>query len=185
MKTKKKTAVEVHVGRTYRAVVRGKVAIVAVKAPHADGGWDVEVISTGSRHRVSSAAGFLCECDKSGKPVEAGAKAADKKAPAAASKAEAPAAKAAAPKAVKPAKEKRIGGLDAAVQVLAEAGKPMNCGDMVKQMLERGLWKTNGKTPSATIYAAIIREIAVKGEASRFRKTDRGHFELTEAGKGA
>ncbi len=85
-------------------------------------------------------------------------------------------------KAAKAAKEKRTGGLDAAVQVLAEAGKPMNCGDMVKQMLDRGLWKTNGKTPSATIYAAILRECATKGEASRFRKTDRGHFELTAAG---
>jgi len=61
----------------------------------------------------------------------------------------------------------------------------MNCGDMVKTMLETGLWQTGGKTPAATIYAAIIREIAVKGDKSRFRKTDRGHFELTAAGKGA
>ena len=43
----------------------------------------------------------------------------------------------------------------------------MNCGDMVKTMLETGLWQTGGKTPAATIYAAIIREIAVKGDASR------------------
>jgi len=87
----------------------------------------------------------------------------------------------------RPAKEdkpKRPSGLDAAVAVLAEAGKPMNCGDMVKRMLETGLWKTNGKTPAATIYAAILRECATKGDASRFRKTDRGHFELTEVGKG-
>jgi len=82
-------------------------------------------------------------------------------------------------------KVKRPSGLDAAVTVLAEAGKPMNTADMVKRMLETGLWKTRGKTPAATIYAAIIREIAVKGKDSRFRKTDRGHFELTAAGKGA
>jgi len=79
-------------------------------------------------------------------------------------------------------KERKPSGLDAAVAVLAEAGKPMNTADMVKRMLETGLWKTNGKTPAATIYAAIIREIAVKGDASRFRKIDRGHFELTAAG---
>ncbi len=80
-------------------------------------------------------------------------------------------------------KDRKPSGLDAAVAVLAEAGTPMNCGDMVKRMLETGLWKTNGKTPSATIYAAIITEIAKKGDKSRFRKTDRGHFELTAAGK--
>lgn len=84
-----------------------------------------------------------------------------------------------------PAKAKEPGkmsGLDAAVVVLAEAGKPMNTTDMVKQMLETGLWKTNGKTPAATVYAAIITEIAKKGQQSRFRKTDRGHFELSPAG---
>jgi len=86
--------------------------------------------------------------------------------------------------AAKEKKERRPSGLDAAVTVLTEAGTPMNTADMVKRMLETGLWKTGGKTPAATIYAAIIREISVKGEASRFRKTDRGHFELTEVGKG-
>ena len=88
-------------------------------------------------------------------------------------------------KAERPAKTRRPGGLDAAVAVLAEAGKPMNTKDMVERMLSTGLWKTNGKTPAATIYAAIIREIAKKGDKSRFRKTDRGMFELTAAGKEA
>ena len=77
-------------------------------------------------------------------------------------------------------KERKPSGLDAAAQVLAKAGEPMNCGDMVKTMLETGLWKTGGKTPAATIYAAIIREIAVKGSESRFRKTERGKFELVK-----
>ena len=100
-------------------------------------------------------------------------------------------APAAEPKAKKPRaaakekKERKPSGLDAAVTVLAEAGTPMNTADMVKRMLETGLWKTGGKTPAATIYAAIIREISVKGDASRFRKTDRGHFELTAVGKEA
>ena len=33
---------------------------------------------------------------------------------------------------------------------------------------------------AATVYSAIIREIAVKGKDSRFRKTARGMFELTK-----
>ena len=86
------------------------------------------------------------------------------------------------PKADKPAKQRKPGGLDAAVTVLRESGVPMNCGDIVKTALEKGYWQTGGKTPAATIYAAIITEIAKKGDASRFRKTERGHFELTAAG---
>ncbi len=93
-----------------------------------------------------------------------------------------PAAKDEKPK-TKEKKDRKPSGLDAAVAVLAEAGKPMNCGDMVARMLETGLWKTNGKTPAATIYAAIITEIAKKGDKSRFRKVDRGQFELTEIAK--
>ena len=81
-------------------------------------------------------------------------------------------------------KGKRPSGLDSAVVVLAEAHKPMNTTDIVARMVETGLWKTKGKTPAATIYAAIIREIAAKGAESRFRKADRGTFELTDAGKG-
>jgi len=86
------------------------------------------------------------------------------------------------PKADKPAKQRKPGGLDAAARVLREAGTAMNCGDIVKTALEKGYWQTGGKTPAATIYAAIITEIAKKGDASRFRKTERGHFELTAAG---
>lgn len=73
---------------------------------------------------------------------------------------------------------KRASGLDAAAAVLADAGTPMKVSEMVNRMLGRGLWTTNGKTPAATIYAAIIREIATKGTASRFRKAGRGFFGL-------
>lgn len=73
-------------------------------------------------------------------------------------------------------KPKRVSGLDAAAQVLAKAGKPMNAREMVDAALGQGLWKSGGKTPAATIYAAIIREIAAKKDAARFKKTDRGLF---------
>ena len=67
-------------------------------------------------------------------------------------------------------------GLDVAAQMLKDAGTPLKCKEMVEQMLAKGLWATNGKTPAATIYAAIIREIAEKGKDARFTKTDRGTF---------
>ena len=75
-------------------------------------------------------------------------------------------------------KKKRMSGLDAAAQVLAEAKRPMTCGEMTEQMLAKGLWTTKGKTPHATVYSSIIREIATKGRTSRFRKVERGTFEF-------
>ena len=72
------------------------------------------------------------------------------------------------------------GGLNAAVRVLEEAGQPLNCKTIVERMLQRGYWATNGKTPEATINAAIAREIKTKGDSSRFRKVQRGLFTLTK-----
>ena len=75
---------------------------------------------------------------------------------------------------------KRASGLDAAVQVLGEAGEPMSCKAIVEKMLAEKLWQTKGKSPASTIYAAIIREIAAKGDKARFKKTDRGRFVLNK-----
>lgn len=70
----------------------------------------------------------------------------------------------------------KLNVLNAALKVLTDSGEPMNCKAMVETMLEQKLWKTNGKTPHATLYSAIIREIQNKGDDARFRKTDRGQF---------
>ena len=44
-------------------------------------------------------------------------------------------------------------------------------------MAERKLSSSpNGKTPHATLNAAMLREIGVKGGESRFKKTGRGLF---------
>ncbi len=72
----------------------------------------------------------------------------------------------------------RKGCLVAAVEILKDAEEAMSAKAIVTAALERGLWATNGKTPEATLYAAIIREIAKKGDASRFVKTGRGLFTL-------
>ena len=75
----------------------------------------------------------------------------------------------------------KTSGLDAAYQVLRLAGQAMSVGDVVSKMLADGMWQTGGKTPAATIYSAIIREIKTKGSDSRFRKAARGQFEaITE-----
>ena len=76
--------------------------------------------------------------------------------------------------------QSKPGGLSCAVRILQEEARPLTCPEMVKLMHEKGYWKTDGKTPAATIYSAIITEIKKKGENARFRKTDRGKFELAK-----
>jgi len=89
--------------------------------------------------------------------------------------------KAAAPKAngkLKIAKEKRTSALDAAHAVLVKAGGAMASKELITAMAEQGLWQSpGGKTPWATLYAAMSREIALKGKDSRFKKIERGKFE--------
>jgi hypothetical protein len=69
-------------------------------------------------------------------------------------------------------------GLAGAIKVLADAGEPLGCKEIVARMLERGYWHTNGLTPAATIYASMLREIKNKGTSSRFVKVDKGKFIL-------
>ena len=54
----------------------------------------------------------------------------------------------------------------------------MRTKDLIDLMASAGLWTSNAPTPAATLYSAILREITVKGERSRFKKTDRGYFAL-------
>ena len=69
--------------------------------------------------------------------------------------------------------------LDAAAKVLGEAAEPLTTKEMVEAMAAKGYWSSpGGKTPHATLYSAILRELQSKGEASRFIKTERGHFKL-------
>ena len=75
-------------------------------------------------------------------------------------------------------KTRKAGLVDAAIQVMKETGQPMNCKDIVKVILEKKLWETTGKTPDATLYSSILRDIQKKGADARFKKVDRGQFAL-------
>jgi len=74
----------------------------------------------------------------------------------------------------------KLSALDAAAAVLAAVDEPMGSKELVEQMLADGLWQTGGKTPANTLYAAILREISKKGDASRFRKVGRGRFAMAD-----
>ena len=198
---------EVKVGQTYLAKVSDKVVPVRIDGENPHGGWDATNEATGKKVRIKSAQRLRGAVHKS-RPLavvtaaQAAAPAADV-GPTAAKTAEAkPDAKAERPKAPKAKRggdgAKRVGVLDAAVRVLQEAGKPMGCQDIVKEALAKGYWLTKGATPAATLYAAIIREVAAKGPKARFRRAEvketkdgkaltlRGYFALADehAGKG-
>jgi len=73
----------------------------------------------------------------------------------------------------------QLSALDAAAKVLGGSKTPMTAKQLIEAMATKGYWRSpGGKTPQATLYAAIIREIAAKGKESRFQKTDRGLFTL-------
>lgn len=84
----------------------------------------------------------------------------------------------------KVAKPKRVSALDAAAQVLEASGQPMQSKALIEAMASKGLWTSpGGKTPHATLYAAMLREINTKGNQARFKKVERGQFAFNAGAK--
>lgn len=169
---------EVQIGKVYLAKVSDKVVPVRIDAESPHGGWDGTNMSTNKKVRIKSpqrlrglaapGSGAKTTPGKHGKP-----------------KPHAAAAPADEPTPAEPTSPRKRGrttrensGLSAAAKVLADAGEPLTAGQIVERMLAEGLWSTTGKTPQATIYAAMHREIATKGADARFAKVERGKFTL-------
>jgi len=170
---------EVKIGGVYTAKVSDKVVPVRVDAVKGTG-WSATNLATGKTIYIKSAQRLRGPAKQPATPVPQKATTSptattDGKKPAKATSRAKP--KKAATRAKQgQQKAKRVSGLDAAARVLAEAGEPMTCRQIVEVAFEKGYWKSGGKTPHATIYAAMIREIAAKGKESRFKKVDRGQF---------
>ena len=85
--------------------------------------------------------------------------------------------KLAKPTAALPAK--KLSAVSAAARVLAETKQPMSCPELIAAMEARGYWTSpNGKTPAATLAAALQREIVVRKDQARFQKTGPGRYGL-------
>jgi hypothetical protein len=182
---------EVKIGHLYVAKVSDRIVTVRIDSTNSHGGWNATNTATGKRIRIKSAQRLrravpadrqaATQADAAPEPevnptveVVAGQPLPD-------SDGEKAAKPPARPKPErKPAgdsKPKRLSALDAAAEVLAKAGKPMRAQELVAAMAEQGLWSSPaGKTPHATLYAAMMREARDKGDAARFRKVDRGQF---------
>lgn len=114
---------------------------------------------------------------KKGKGRKGATKAPATPKPKAAAKVEAPATR--KPKAATSgeAKPKRVSALDAAAQILRSAKEPMRPREIIEAAASKGLWTSPaGKTPHATLDAAMRREIKVKGKEARFTVEGRGLF---------
>jgi hypothetical protein len=69
--------------------------------------------------------------------------------------------------------------LDAAARVLRGTRTAMTCKELVEAMAKKRYWSSpKGKTPAATLYSALLREITTKRKESRFKKSERGNFVL-------
>ncbi len=170
----------VKIGQTYRAKVSDRIVTVRIDSTNSHGGWNATNTATGKRihikspQRLRGPADRLAKRDQAAKPevnptveVVTGQPVPDQKA----------AKKARAKKAPAEPKPKRPSALNAAAEVLKAEGKPMKAKELIDAMAAKGLWTSpNGKTPEATLYAAMLREAAAKGKASRFQKVDRGQF---------
>jgi len=166
---------EVKIGSVYTAKVTNKLVQVRIDAESRYGGWDATNLATGKKVRIKSPARLRGGAGAAKKAKTKPAKAETTAARNAAAQGKTPGGKAKRAKGEK--KPKRVSGLDAAARVLEESGQPMTAKEMVEVAEAKGYWKSpGGKTPHATVYSAIIREIAVKGNDARFRKTERGKF---------
>ena len=153
---------DVKIGGQYFANVTGRKVVVKIEAESRHGGWDAINQTTGKKVRIKSAQRLT--------PMAAAAAESDE-----ADDVET------APAAAEPASaaEKKLSAVSAAAKVLAEVGQPMNAKELIETMAQRGYWSSpGGKTPEATLYSAIAREIKTKGSDSRFTNPERGKFAI-------
>lgn len=183
---------DVKIGCAYRAKVSDKLTDVRIDAVSPHGGWDATNLATNKKLRIKSARRLrgraTAATSKTRTPARAATAASGAKGTAKATGG-VKVAKAATPAKQRKhagksggasggATKKRKGILAIAAEFLAKAKEPMGCKDIVEQAIAKKLWSTRGKTPQATLYAAIIREIATKGKDARFVKAGRGTFRL-------
>ena len=151
--------IDVAIGGQYYANVTGKKVVVRIEAENQSGGWDATNLSTGKKIRIKSAQRLHGVARKPSSAEPKDTRVQKKPRKASATKA-----------------DKELSCVGATLKVLSECGQPMNAKEMIEAMRDAGYWSSpDGKTPHATLYSAILRELK-KGDQSRFVKVERGRF---------
>ena len=157
---------DVIVGGTYTAKVSDRLVSVRIDSAHSKQDWNATNTATGKRIHIKSAQRLRGYAKSVAVAKAANAKPMAKK------------------DTQSRGKRKRLSALDAAAQVLRKAAKPMTSKLLIAAMAEQKLWTSpKGKTPHATLNAAMLREIASKGGKDRFKKVGRGLFARNAGGK--
>ena len=205
---------DVQIGATYLVKVAGNLVPVKITREHDNGGWEGTSVKTNKTIRIKSPQRLRKALDDGGaasepKPTKKKLTAAERKALQAqqprkqadqenarsgdehegspdGQTATSGGERAISQSAKKPKGEtKKLSLIDAAAQVLARSDEPMNTKQMVDQVVAEGLWSSPaGKTPQATLYSSILRELKNKDDEARFEKVERGKFRI-RTGKGA
>ena len=180
---------EVKIGHLYVAKVSDRIVTVRIDSTNSHGGWNATNTATGKHIRIKSAQRLrravpadrqaAQQADAAPEPEDNPTSKDVTDWPAADGDGEKITAQQHKNSAASelPASKKRLSVLDAAVEVLKTERKPMRAKELIAAMAERGLWTSpGGKTPEATLVAAILRESTAKGQQARIRKVDRGQF---------
>lgn len=179
---------DVKIGGKYYANVTGKRCEIRIDAEKPRGGWDATNLATGKKILIKSAQRLQGEVGaKRGraKVTTDGDETVVENEPVtvetAGDEASTTVTQANKPRKAKAATsetagEKRLSCVAAALKVLSESSEPMNAQELITAMEAKGYWSSpGGKTPHATLYSAILRDLA-KGDDSKFVKTERGRF---------
>ncbi|MRR07660.1 MAG: restriction endonuclease [Deltaproteobacteria bacterium] len=71
--------------------------------------------------------------------------------------------------------------LSAAIEILKKDGSHLHAKDLANQMIAEGLWKSDGKTPAATVSARLYSDIKNNGDKSPFKKVGPQIFALRDS----
>lgn len=177
---------DVTIGGTYYANVSGKRCEIRIDAEKPRGGWDATNLATGKKIHIKSAQRLQAEAGRRRGRAKVAAEGStavveNGRATVAATRDDAATTRVLkkprkATKEAESASDKKLSCVAAALKVLGESGEPMNTKEMIEAMESKGYWTSpGGKTPHATLYSAILRDLA-KGDEARFVKTERGRF---------
>lgn len=181
---------EVKIGGKYHANVSGKRVEIQLDSEKTTGGWSATNLATGKKIHIKSAQrlqGVVGAAKRLAKVTTEGNVTVVENEPATVEtigvvptvvpkKArKKPSAEATDTNAGDPP-EKKLSCVTAAIKILTESTEPLNAKEIIDAMVAKGYWTSpGGKTPHATLYSAILRDLA-KGDTSRFVKSERGRF---------
>ena len=188
---------DVKINGVYTVKVARNRTRVRITQVNSHGGWDGVNTATGKNVRIKSAQRLLVPVDSQPEPAEDDSIEA-KPCPAMFQPSWPDADKADKTTNAKPKRDtgepaatetkpgdkpnKPLSLINAAAIVLEACDRPLSCKEIIAKAIDAEIWQPKeGKTPSNTLYASLLREIKNKADDARFEKADRGKFTLKQA----